>query len=144
MTPVQRDYLLRMIERIGQMLIAIRKRIAAGEDAATIEESLRRVAADGGVALDIARLSSPDTLVLFVAPNGEVEPTRCWMFAELLLLDGLQAQAEGRDADARTSFEKALLLYRLVEPGGALLLGWPEAAARIDEVERQLHELPAP
>lgn len=140
MTPVQRDYLLRMIERIGQMLIAIRKRIAAGEDAATIEESLRRVAADGGVDLDIARLSTLDTLVLFVAPNGEVEPTRCWMFAELLLLDGLQARAEGRDADARASFEKAKHLYRLVEPGGALLLGWPEATARIDEVERLLQD----
>lgn len=140
MTAVQRDYLMRMIERIGQMLLAIRKRIAAGEDATTIEDALRRVAADGGVDLDIARLSSPETLALFVAPGGEVEPTRCWMFAELLFLDGLQARADGRDDDARASFEKARMLYALVEPGGALLLGWPEASARIDEVERLLQE----
>jgi hypothetical protein len=136
----RRDYLLRMIEQIGQMLTALRKRIAAGAESADVDASLRSVAASGGVDLDIARLSNADTLVLFVAPAGEVEPTRCWMFAELLFLDGLQARAEGRSDDAWASFEKAHRLYELIEPGGALLLGWPEAGARIEEIEALMRE----
>jgi hypothetical protein len=128
------DYILRMIERLGQMLIRLRKLIAGGADAENVGDELRNIARVGAVDIDIARLASRDTLLMFVAPEGEVEPTRCWLLAELLYLDGLQARAEGRDGDARSSFEKAVSLFELVEPGGVHLLGWPEASERIAQI----------
>ena len=60
------------------------------------------------------------------------------MMAELLYLDGLQAEVEGRAADARTCLEKARLLYTLIEPGGGLLVGLPEAGERIEEIDERL------
>ena len=45
----QMDYLLRQIEILGQLLIAIRKMILGGEaDGAAVETRLREVAGEGG------------------------------------------------------------------------------------------------
>ena len=68
----QRDYILRLIEQLGGALVALRRGF------------------------------SEDTLHMFVSPTGEVEPARCWLMAELLYLDGLQAKLEERGDDARS------------------------------------------
>jgi hypothetical protein len=60
--------------------------------------------------------------------------------AELLHLDGLQALAEERREDGRTSLEKARLLFSLVEPGGGMLVGLPEAAERVREIDDLLED----
>jgi hypothetical protein len=60
--------------------------------------------------------------------------------AELLYLDGLQARAEGRRDDAADSLAKARLLFGLVEPGGGMLVGFPEAGERVREIEGLLGE----
>ena len=39
---------------------------------------------------------------------------------------------------ARLSYEKALQLFALIRPKGAFLVGWPEAAERMDEIEERL------
>ncbi len=142
----QRDYILRMIEQLGQALIRVRKMIAGEEvPAGRVEDELRQVGRRGGVNLDVARAATPETLLLLVAPTGEPDPGRCWVLAEMLYLDALNAETEGRPAAALVSYDKALRLYRLVEPGGAFLTGWPEAGERVREIQARLSALaPAP
>jgi hypothetical protein len=138
----RRDYIMRMIEQVGQVLIALRKIIVgrlAGD--AEIEAKLREAAARGGLDLDLARLTTADTLALLVAPSGEVEPGRCWLAAETLYLDGLNAQTRGLTEHARSSYGKARLLFTMVKPWGGQLVGWPEADERITEIDRRLLDL---
>jgi len=130
------DYLLRQIEALGQLLIAIRKMILGGEsDGGAVETRLQEVSAKGGLDLDLARAATPETLRLLIAPTGEVEPGRCWLLAETLFLDGLQARTSGEESRAADSLGKAHMLFSLLAPMGAFLVGFPEAADRIREIE---------
>ncbi len=135
----QRDYLLRMIEQLGTFLIALRNRILGRKaDSAAVDQELADVAGRAGMNLELLRRFSEETLVMFASPTGEIEPARCWLMAEILYLDGLQANLEGRTEDARSALSKARLLYTLVEPAGGMLVGLPEAAQRIDEIDSLL------
>jgi hypothetical protein len=139
----QRDYILRLIEQMGAALAALRARILGRKiDAGLVQEELGGLAGRAGFDLDLLRGFAADTLRMLVAPTGEVEPARCWMMAELLYLDGIQAEVEERPDDARASLEKARLLYGLIEPGGGLLVGLPEAGDRIQEIDRRLSTSP--
>ncbi len=138
----RRDYILRMIEQIGGALIAMRNRILGRRTTpARIEEDLQALAGRSGFDLDVIRGLSGDTLHMLVAPSGEVEPGRCWLIAELLYLDGLEAEVEERADDARTSFEKARTLFSLIAPGGGMLVGFPEAEDRFRDIEARLGAL---
>lgn len=138
----QRDFILRMIEQAGAILVALRARIlkrVAGT--ADVHRELRRTLQQVGFDLDLARLADPPSLERMVAPTGELDPTRGWMVAEVLYLDGLEAQLDGRDIDAAQSLEKALRLFRLFDPRHLIPSGFPEAKERIDEIEERLREL---
>jgi hypothetical protein len=135
----RRDYILRMIEQMGGALIALRNRILGRSSTpARIEEDLQALAGRGGLDLEVIRGLSGDTLHMLVAPSGEVEPGRCWLIAELLYLDGLEAEVEERDDDARASLEKARILYTLIAPAGGMLIGFPEAADRTRDIDARL------
>jgi len=132
----QKDYLLRQIEVLGQLLLAIRKMILGGEsDGASVEARLQEVAGKGGTDLDLARAATPDTLRLLIAPTGEIEPGRCWLLAETLYLDGVQARLREDPERASDSLRKARMLFSLLAPMGAFLVGFPEASARMEEIE---------
>ncbi len=140
----QRDYILRLIEQLGQALLRIRKMILGEEPGGgRVDDELRRVGRRAGVDLDIARIATPETLLLLVAPTGEPDPGRCWVLGEMLYLDGLAAEAEGRAQAALASYDKAVRLFRLIEPGGAFLTGWPEAGERVRELEARAAALGA-
>ena len=135
----QRDYVLRLIEQLGAALVALRNRILRrGAAPQEVHDELAGLADRSGFDLALLRGFSGETLRMLVSPTGEVEPARCWLMAELLYLDGLQALAEGRAGDARAGLEKARLLYSLVEPGGGMLVGLAEAAERIHEIDDRL------
>lgn len=140
----QRDYILRLIEQLGQALLRVRKMIT-GKEVATgrVDEELRLIGRRAGVDLDIARVATPETLLLLAAPTGEPDPGRCWVLGEMLLLDALGAEAEGRDAAALAAYDKAVRLFRMIEPAGAFLTGWPEAAERVREIEARVAALAA-
>ncbi len=134
----QTDYVLRMIEQMGQMLAALRKMILQrSEPAQVISDRLTTAASAGGLDLALARAASAETIEMLVAPGGDLEPGRCWLVAEILYLDGLQAKLEERHEEAEESFRKSLPLYTLLKPKG-LFLGLPEAASRITEIEAHL------
>lgn len=135
----QRDYILRLIEQMGALFAALRNRILGRKvDPVAIQDELGRLAGRTGFDLALLRGFDGESLRMLVAPTGEVEPARCWMMAELLYLDGLQAEVEGRADDARAGLEKAKLLYTLIEPGGGLLLGLPEAGERVRDIDERL------
>lgn len=137
----QQDYLLRLIEQVGRMLAQLRRMLVGGQvDPGAAETGLREAAGRAGLDLDVLRSVSHDTLVMFVSPAGEPEPGRCWMTAELLLVDGLRAEAEGDVEGARDRWERALRLYGLLDPG-IVARGFPEVATRIDEVRDRLRSL---
>jgi hypothetical protein len=134
-----KDYLLRQIEILGQLLIAIRKMILGGEaDGASVETRLQEVSQKGGMELSLARAASPETIRMLIAPTGDVEPGRCWVLAETLYLDGLQAQLTDDPERALDSFAKAQMLFALLEPMGAFLVGFPEATERMKEIEERV------
>ena len=135
----QKDYLLRQIEMLGEILRAIRKMILGGTvDPSEIRARLGEVSGQAGMDLELARAATPDTLQLLVAPSGEIEPGKCWLLAETLYLDGLHAEARGDHPRTSDSLLKARMLFSLLEPMGAFLVGFPEASERILEIEEML------
>lgn len=134
-----------MIEQLGQILLALRARILGGE-ATTVEvrTALRDAARQGGLDYDLAQVMTPDTLLMMVAPGGEVDPARCWLLAELSYLDGLEADLAFNFEEARSAFERAGFLYGMLQPVTGGVTGIPEAETRLEEIERRLEELPEP
>jgi len=132
----QRDFILRQIEMLGEILIALRKKILGGElESAEVDARLAEVSEKGGMALELARAAAPETLRMLIAPTGDIEPGRCWLLAETLYLDGLQARRQGDESRAADSLGKARMLFSLLKPMGAFLVGFPEARARIEEID---------
>lgn len=139
------DYILRMIEVFGQFAIALRKLLLGGRASASeVRQALRSVAQDAGFDLDMLRVVSVDTLIFTLSPGGELDPTRCWMCAETLYLDALDAELSGDAHRARDGYHKARVLYSMVAPLGAFLVGFPEAAVPIDEIDERLSDLADP
>ena len=124
---------------MGAALVALRNKILGRKvDPEKVYQEMAGLAGQTGFDLELLRGFSADTLHMLVAPTGEVEPARCWLMAELIYLDGLQAEVEERTDDAATSLSKARVLYSLIEPGGGLLVGLPEAGERLDDVDARL------
>ena len=137
----QKDYILRQIEMLGAALISIRKKIlGGGAPEGEVETGLQEVSQQAGLALDLARAATPETVRLLIAPTGEIEPGSCWLLAETLYLDGLHAEATGDVGRALDSLGKARMLFALLKPMGAFLVGFPEAAERIAEIDGLLED----
>lgn len=141
MTMAQKDYLLRLIEMAGEMLIRLRKKLLGQEiDPSAAEEELQHAAGQAGLDLDFLRSVSPETLVMLISPTGDPEPGRCWITAELFLVDGLRAEAEGDAEGALDRYRRAALLYDLLGPN-VVARGFPEVSERMAEVEERMAEL---
>ena len=139
----QKDFLLRQIEMLGAALIAVRKMIFGGKaESGEVEARLQEVSQQGGMALDLARIASPETLRMLIAPTGEIEPGSCWLLAETLYLDGLNAHLAEDEDRAVDSLAKARMLFSLLRPMGAFLVGFPEASDRIQEIDElvEIHQ----
>jgi hypothetical protein len=108
----QRDYILRLIERFGKILIALRNGLLKREaEDPLLPAQLREVAQQAGLDLDLARRLEPAMLLMWLSPGGgELDAARLWLMAELLYLEGLHAGGAAGHAD----FERALaILLRL-------------------------------
>jgi hypothetical protein len=139
---MQRDYILRLIEQAGAVLRRLLDRVLArSASREEVARDLRHAAHLGGLDLDLLRLCDGPTLVQLVTPGGEPEPARTWLAAESLYLDGLAADLEGAGDDAERSLAKALMLYRMIEPGPLLPTGIPEATERVRDIETRLARL---
>lgn len=138
----QRDYILRMIEEMGAVLIALRNAVLrGGAPPGEVENTLRRATSAAGMELELARVVAVEALTDMVAPRGEVEPARCWVLAEALMTDGADLMQRGEGEMARSSLARAAVLFELVAPWGAYLTGFPEARERIEEIEGMLDRI---
>jgi hypothetical protein len=137
----RQDYILRIIEQMGQMLARLLDQILnrPGEDLSGVEADLNGAAHRVGLDLQLARRLAPDTLHMMVSPAGVLDPSRCWVLAELLYLHGLQAERTGDTAAAHESFIRSLYLYELVEPDWKPVVELPGAAARVAELKERQH-----
>lgn len=136
----QRDYILRMIEQMGAVLIRLR-RMLSGEGAGgeSFQQQLQAAATQFGLNPVLLREATPETLGMLLSPI--IDPSRCWLAAELLFLGAREAELAGRVEEARAAYQKATLLFSLLEPAGVMLTGWPEAADRIGEIRLRLEAL---
>lgn len=138
----QRDYILRLIERFGQLLIALRNRILDGDlSRAELEAELAGAVNSTGLDLSLVHALTPESLVEMIAPDGDMEPGRAWLVAETLYLDGLQSALEGRPDDARSAWERAVPLYEVLTPHGIIVAGLPEAEERLAEIRERTASL---
>jgi len=136
---MQRDYILRLIEQAAAILRHLLQRVRERSvDSAGLRQDLQRASHLGGLDLDLLRLADPQSLLLIVAPAGEIDPSRVWLAAEILYLDALALDADGEAEAAIDRFGKAAALYPLVQPGWGLPTGFPEAATRLQDVESRL------
>lgn len=131
----RRDYVMRMIEQMGAMLARVRRMLLGGEP---VDSELMTAASRAGVDLEMARLLDARSLLDAVAPEGQAEPGRCWVMAELLALDGERLDLLGRRDEALDRYGKALLLFGALHP--SVIGGLPEAADRIAAIERRLED----
>lgn len=129
----QRDYILRMIEQMGAVLAEVRRRLLGGRPSEETRRELADVASQGGVDFELVKGFDLETLMMLVAPMGEIEPSRGWLMAEILYLDGLDARLT--DRPARDSLLKARALFEMMRPHPALFVGIAEADERIAEID---------
>ena len=126
------DYILRLIERFGAALIALRNKLLrqTPDETATHAEIIE-IAQQAGLDLDVARRLDPGLLLTWLAPIGDPDPAKLWLMAELLYLEGLRTKISGRP-EWRGDLERALaLLTRLPEtwrPGDAFATAGERAA----------------
>jgi hypothetical protein len=113
----RRDYILRLIERFGRMLIALRNHIVQRDiDSADAEAQIQEVAREAGLDFQIARSLDPSALLMWLAPTDEIDAPRLWLTAELLYLEALDARASGAEGAGRADFERALALFSHLPP----------------------------
>ena len=127
-----------MIEQLGAALAELRRRILNKANLGAVRADLARTASEVGFSIELLRGFDLPTLHLLVSPTGEVDPTRCWMMAELLYLDGLEIAMSASDDEAQESLLKARGLFELLRPKGGMLVGMPEASERIAEIDLRL------
>jgi hypothetical protein len=124
---------MRMIEQMGVAFARIRQMLIGGEP---VEDMLRLEARKSGVDVDLARVLDADSLADVLSPNGQPDVSRLWVMAELLHLDGLRLDMEGRLDEGEALHRKSLRLYLALEP--AVLAALPEGAVRLHEIEERL------
>jgi len=130
----RRDYILRLIERFGRMLIALRNVILKREaHPAHVQAQIGDLADQAGLDLNIARRLDPASLVLWLAPTNDFDVPRLWLMAELLYLHGLEGSAIA-EGTARGDFERALALFAHLPPEWRPTDDLASAAERVAEL----------
>ncbi len=134
-TVLRRDYILRLIERFGRALIALRNRILKREvSSVEARAEIEAIARDAGADLDIARQLDPGMLLMWLAPRGDVDEGKFWLLAELLFLSAIDARESGAGDRGRADFDRALALLRKLPPDWRPAEGLPTPRERIAEI----------
>ena len=130
----RRDYILRLIERFGRMLIALRNGILRREaDPRHVQAQIGEIADQAGLDLAIARRLDPGMLVMWLAPTDDFDIPRMWLMAELLYLHALEADRIP-EGDSRGDFERALALFAHLPPDWRPTDDQAMAAERVAEL----------
>ena len=112
------DYVLRLIERLGQVLRTLRDRLLqrqlTNDD---LRAEIREIAREAGLDLAFARRLDPGTLATWLAPVPDrVDEDRVWLMAELLYVEALASRAAGDERQAEGDLDRALVLFGRISP----------------------------
>lgn len=139
----RRDYVLRLIERFGRILIALRNRILGRQITA---EDLRReihdIAQQAGLDLDLARRLEPQMLLMWLAPTGEIDEPKFWLMAELLYLEAMDAREVAAGDAGRSDLERANAIFARLPSEWKPSSGLASAGERCAEIARLLGRTP--
>ena len=136
----RRDYILRLIERFGRVLIALRNQILRrASDPQHVQAQLGDIADQAGLDLTVARQLDPALLVMWLAPTDDFDVPRVWLMAELLYLYALEASASP-NGDARGDLGRALALFAHLPPAWRPMDDQATAGARAAEIRALLEE----
>jgi hypothetical protein len=128
------DYLIRLIERFGVALRALRDRILRRErDQLSVRGELGEIARQAGLDLEVARRLDPAALMMWLAPSGPPDPARLWLMAELLYLEGIAGKAAD-DGAWRGDLTRAASLLKHVDGDWRPGPEFATAAERADEI----------
>jgi hypothetical protein len=135
------DYVLRLIERLGQVLRTLRDRLlqrqATSEDA---RAEIQEIAREAGLDLEFARRLDLATLATWLAPDPErVDEERVWLMAELFYAEALAARAAGAEPQAAGDLRRALVLFGRISPAWRPGTDLASAGERVAEVRGLLH-----
>jgi hypothetical protein len=134
------DYVLRLIERLGQIMRTLRDRLLrrqlSNDD---LRAELREIAREAGLDLAFARRLDPATLATWIAPvidPGNTE--RVWLMAELLYVEAMASRAEGHEPQADADLRRALALFARIPPAWSPQTGEPTAGERVADIQALL------
>jgi len=130
------DYVLRLIERLGQVLRTLRDRLlqrqVSNDD---LRAEIQEIAREAGLDLTFARRLDPGTLATWLAPVPDrVDEERVWLMAELLYVEARAALAAGDDRPADADLQRALALFALISPSWRPGADLPTAGERVVEL----------
>jgi hypothetical protein len=132
------DYILRLIERFGRALTALRDRLLRRTaEADTAEHEIQEIAAAAGLDLGVARGLDPAMLLMWLAPGGTPDPGRLWLMAELLYLEGLRGMAAGAPV-WRGDLERAVVILESLPPEWRPGEPFASAGERVSEIRGHL------
>ena len=103
---------------MARVLARVRELLAVGKTAEAREE-LQRAARGAGLDLGLALTLAPSSLLPLVSTSGEVDKSKCALFAELLYLEHQRAVADGQTEQAARARDRALMFYDLAYAGSA-------------------------
>ena len=135
-----RDYLLRLIEQLAAALSRLMGQLRGDltDDLTDLDAELNEIALKAGLDLELASRLSIESLSILIAPGDEIDPSRCWLLAELLHLRGLRYEREGDKSAARAAHARSLHLYGMVRPGWNVGVPLPDPQSRIASLEERL------
>jgi hypothetical protein len=134
------DYVLRLIERLGQVLRTLRDRLRGRElSNEDLLVELQEIAREAGLDVAFARRLDPATMVTWLAPTLDPAGTdRVWLMAELFYVEGQVARAAGHTQRADADFNRALVLFNRIPPTWRPQADEPTAAERVAELAQLL------
>src|SRR5678815_2509005 len=136
------DYVLRLIERLGQVLRTLRDRLLqrqlSNDD---VRAEIHEIAREAGLDLEFARRLDPATLTTWLAPNpDQVDADRVWLMAELLYVEALAARDAGDERQADGDLRRALALFGCIDPSWRPDADLASAGERVTELEALVRE----
>jgi hypothetical protein len=134
------DYVLRLIERLGQVLRRLRDRLLqrqlSNDD---LRAEIHEIAQEAGLDLAFARRLDVSTLTTWMAPiPGHVDADRVWLMAELLYVEGLAARAAGDERQAHGDLRRARALFACISSDWTPGTDLATAGERVAELETLL------
>ena len=135
------DYVLRLIERLGQVLRSVRNRLLQQRDVTDedIRAELHEIAREAGLDVDFARRLDLGTLTAWLAPvPDKVDEPRVWLMAELLHVEAVHARASGQEQRAVDDLRRALALFARIPPAWRPGDDAPSAGERVAELQALL------